>query len=350
LLIEPTCGGLMRAETRHLQGGASESTADPGTVASSQHSSTAIVSVVLPTFNRLRFLRPAIESVYAQTFPDWELIIADDGSELETRQYLQSLSNDPRVRVVWLPHTGRPSMVRNAALLRAVGEYVAFLDSDDLWAARKLERQIETLRARANCRWSYTAFLRVDGCGNPLPEEKLRRWVPYEGDIFEQVVTTRASIRTPSVLATRQLIAQAGGFDEAMSSAEDYDLWLRLALYSEVAIVDEPLVYVRLHDENHTREWQSAFVGRDRSLSRRQQLVDSGRRSLLREERVRNALKLAATHAKLGAQGRMLRVLWKSLPYSWTYPRWWLSALMTVLRPHLPRRLLEFYRKRRQGA
>jgi glycosyltransferase involved in cell wall biosynthesis len=324
--------------------------ADPVMVARSHHSSTVTVSVVVPTFNRLRYLQPAIESVYAQTFNDWELIIADDGSDCETRQYLHSLESRPRVTVLWLQHCGRPAMVRNAALQRAVGEYVAFLDSDDLWAARKLERQIETLRARTHCRWSYTAFLRVDAGGNPLPEEATRPWVPHEGDIFDQVVTGRASIRTPSVLAARPLLAQAGGFDGEMLSAEDYDLWLRLALHSEVAIVDEPLVYVRYHDENHTRDWQSAFIGRDRSLSRRQQLVDSGRRGLLREERVRNALKLAATHAQLGAQSRALRTLWTSLPYSWSYPRWWLSAVKTVLRPHLPRPLLEFYRQRRGGA
>jgi glycosyltransferase involved in cell wall biosynthesis len=338
----------MRAEAGPLQGGASESSAGAAQFATARFPPT--VSVVMPTFNRLRFLRPAIESVYAQTFTDWELIIADDGSDPETREYLRSLENHPRVRVVWLPHSGRPSIVRNAALLRAIGEYVAFLDSDDLWAARKLERQIETLRARVNCSWSYTAFLRVDGSGNPLPEETQRRWVPHEGDIFEQVVTCRASIRTPSVLATRQLIVQAGGFDEEMLSAEDYDLWLRLALYSEVAIVDEPLVYVRLHDENHTREWQSAFVGRDRSLSRRQQLVDSARRSLLREERMKNVLQLAANHAERGARGRMLSALWGSLAYSWPYPRWWLIGLRTVLRSHLPRRVREFYRKRWRGA
>jgi glycosyltransferase involved in cell wall biosynthesis len=311
---------------------------------------TATVSVVVPAFNRLRFLRPAIESVYAQTFTDWDLIIADDGSDLETRQYLESLANDRRVTVVWLAHTGRPSMVRNAALLRASGEYVAFLDSDDLWAATKLERQLEALRSRIHCRWSYTAFLRVDARGIALPEEDCRPWIPYEGDIFQQVVTARASIRTPSVLATRQLIEQAGGFDEAMLSAEDYDLWLRLALYSEVAIVDEPLVYVRYHDENHTRDWQSAFRGRDRLLRRRQQLVDPGRRALLREERMRNALQLAAAHAELGAEGHMLRALWESLPYCWTYPRWWLGGAKMVLRSQLPRRLLESYRNRRRGA
>jgi glycosyltransferase involved in cell wall biosynthesis len=311
----------------------------------------AIVSVVLPTFNRLRFLRPAIESVYAQTFAGWELIIADDGSDLETREYLQSFAEDPRVTVVWLSHTGRPSMVRNAGVSRAAGEYVAFLDSDDLWATRKLERQIETLRARVNCRWSYTAFLQVDESLNPLPEEAQRPWIPHEGDIFEQVVTGRAQIRTPSVLATRELIEQAGGFDEELLSGEDYDLWLRFALYSEAAIVDETLLYVRRHPDSHTRDWHSAFVGRDSSLSRRQHLVDGARRSLLREQRVKNALKLAATHAEMGAQGRMFRALWDSLAYSWTYPRWWLSGLKTVLlRPYLPRRLLEFYRKRRRGT
>jgi GT2 family glycosyltransferase len=189
--------------------------------------------------------------------------------------------------------------------------------------------------------------MQVDASGNCLPEEARRLWVPYEGDIFEQVATTSASIRTPSVLAERQLIEQAGGFDETIASAEDYDLWLRLALLSEVAVVDEPLVYVRHHDENHHRRWESAYVGRDRSLRLRQQLVGSARRSLLRRERMRNALKLAATHAELGACGRMLRALWESFPFCWPYAQWWLGALKAALRPYLPRRMLESYRRRR---
>ena len=127
-----------------------------GASATSQASCAPMVSVVVPTFNRLRFLRAAIESVYTQTFIDWELIIADDGSDLETREYLQSLATQPRVSVVWLRHTGKPAMVRNAALQRAVGRYVAFLDSDDLWAPRKLERQLETLRARSAAASSAT--------------------------------------------------------------------------------------------------------------------------------------------------------------------------------------------------
>jgi len=311
---------------------------------------TALVSVVLPTFNRLPFLRAAVESVCAQTFTDWELLIADDGSGAETLGYLESLAHDPRITVLYLAHAGRPSAVRNAALRRASGEYVAFLDSDDLWAARKLERQIGTLRARGNCRWSYTAFLQVDASGNTLPEEAHRPWVPYEGDIFRQVVTGRASIRTPTVLATRELLAQAGGFDEALLSGEDFDLWLRLTLRSEVAVIDEPLVYVRRHGESHTRDWQLAFTGRDQSLRRRQILVEGARRSLLREERMKNALKLAVSHADLGDSGASRRALAESLPYSWRYPRWWLGGLKTLLRPYLPRRLLEFYRRNQKST
>src|SRR5579872_4243497 len=98
-------------------------------VACNQPSSTALVSVILPAFNRLQFLRPAIDSILAQTFTDWELIIVDDGSEIETRQYLESFSRDPRVRLIWLQHSGKPAMVRNAGLQSAGGQFVAFMDS-----------------------------------------------------------------------------------------------------------------------------------------------------------------------------------------------------------------------------
>src|SRR6185436_8218686 len=114
------------------------------------------VSVVVPTFDRLEYVGPTLESVFAQTWNDWELIIADDGSGDELRSYLRTLQNRPRVKVVWLAHRGIPTAVRNAAIQEATGRYVAFLDSDDLWAPRKLQLQIAQLAARPECRWSYT--------------------------------------------------------------------------------------------------------------------------------------------------------------------------------------------------
>jgi glycosyltransferase involved in cell wall biosynthesis len=308
------------------------------------------VSIVMPTFNRLRFIRLTVESVFAQTFADWELIIADDGSDEHTREYLRTLASEPRVKLIWLPHTGIPAVVRNAALREARGEYVAFLDSDDLWAPRKLERQFEVLRTRVGCRWIYTAFSQVDASGQLLPEELHRRWIPYEGSVFERLVTGQVSVRTPSVLATRELIMRAGGFDEKISSGEDYDLWMRMALDSDLAVIDEPLVQVRRHDENHSRVWHIAYHGRDRVLEKLQTRVDASRRSLLRSERVKNGLKLASEYASLRESANMLRALRLAFGYSWSHAHWWLDASKILARGHLPRRLLDIYRAHFRGT
>jgi hypothetical protein len=157
-------------------------------------------------------------------------------------------------------------------------------------------------------------------------------------------------IRTPTVLAVRELIAKAGGFDETICCGEDYDLWLRLALMSDVALLDEPLVQVRRHEANYTQNWEIAFSGRDRSLQKLQGMVDTDRRKLLRTERTRNALILAARHASLGNPFQMLRALCRALPYSWNSPLWWLALVKTPLRPYVPQRLVDAYRRRRRAV
>jgi glycosyltransferase involved in cell wall biosynthesis len=91
------------------------------------------VSVILATYNRLNYLRAAVDSVISQTFQDWEFIIADDGSEADTIGYLKSLAAIPNITVLFLPHSGNPSAVRNAACRVAKGRFLAFLDSDDVW-------------------------------------------------------------------------------------------------------------------------------------------------------------------------------------------------------------------------
>jgi glycosyltransferase involved in cell wall biosynthesis len=308
------------------------------------------VSIVLPTFGRLKYLRPTVDSVYRQTLQDWELIIADDGSDEATKQYLRTLARDGRVKLVYLAHTGIPAIVRNAALREARGRYIAFLDSDDLWAPEKLLRQVETLRFRGSCRWCYTAVSHIDGSGQPLTEPVFGPWLPCDGAVFERLVTGPVVIRTPSVLAARELIVQAGGFDESISSGEDYDLWVRLALASDVALLDEPLVQVRRHEANHSRDWEIAFAGRDHTLNKLQNTVDERRRVLLRAERTRNALTLAATHASLGNRGRTLRALYEALPYSWSSPLWWFALVKTPLRRYVPQRLVDAYRNRRRAA
>lgn len=306
-----------------------------------------MVSIILPTFGRLQYLRATVASVYRQSLREWELIVADDGSDPETRDYLRTLETDNRVKLLWLTHTGIPASVRNAALAHARGEYVAFLDSDDIWAHEKLSRQTAILRSRPTCGWCYTGVSHIDGSGQPLAEPVFGPWLPCEGAVFERLVTGPVVIRTPTVLVARELVAQVGGFDESILSGEDYDLWLRLALVSDVALLDEPLVQVRRHEANYSQNWEIAFNGRDHSLEKLQGAVDSDRRMLLRKERTRNALTQAARHASLGNPLRMLRALCRALPYSWSSPQWWLALVKTPLRPYVPQRLVDAYRRRR---
>jgi glycosyltransferase involved in cell wall biosynthesis len=310
-----------------------------------------LVSIVLPTFGRLHYLRSTVDCVYRQTFEDWEILIADDGSDADTQDYLRTLASESRVRVVWLSHTGVPAIVRNAALREARTEYVAFLDSDDLWLPQKLERQFQVLRARPDCHWSYTGFSQIDGSGQMLINAPHGQWTPREGWVFEHLVAGPfLPIRTPSVLANRELIMRCGGFDEALRSGEDYDLWLRLALESQVAVVDEPLIQVRRHEHNYSHNWEAAFAGRDYSLAKLRSRCGGKRRALLRSERTKNALNLAATHAWRGNPAQMMRALWRSLPYSWMSPRWWFGLLKIPLRPYIPQALVDTYRKRRRSV
>jgi glycosyltransferase involved in cell wall biosynthesis len=306
------------------------------------------VSVIVPTFNRLEYLRTAIDSIFNQTHSDWELLIADDGSAEATREYLRELSGLPKVRVIWMSHTGIPAAVRNAALREARGKYVAFLDSDDLWDSRKLEAQLAVMQTHSRCQWSYTAFTNVDEFGVVLPTEIQRRWVPCDGEIFERMLRAEVSLRTPCVLATRQLLMEVGGFDESITSGEDYDLWYRLALRSEIAVINEPLVTIRRHDKSHSADWSSAYAGQDQTFRKLQRLVDLPRRELLRRERARNVLRLARQHAVLRNRASVFRALFNGVAFSWRYAEWWARALWIVLRAFTPEGVLEIYRRYRR--
>ena len=296
-----------------------------------------VVSIVMPTFNRMEFLPATIESVLTQTVPHWELIVADDGSNSETLEYLSGLTRDERIRLMRLRRSGNAGTARNAGIAAARATLLAFLDSDDLWAPTKLERQLAQLRANPHCGWSYTAFIMIDADGAPLASEPSRTWTPHTGQIFMQTVRTTASIRPSSVLARAELVRDVGAFDEAIDCSEDYDLVLRLAFRSPTCVVDEPLISVRRHSSNPKRRAGAPHLARDYSLRKLEATVTGRERKLLAEERSRNALGLAAALTAHGERRRSIATIFRSVPLGWKYPRWWYGAAKelarTVLRP-----------------
>lgn len=214
------------------------------------------VSVIMPTFNRLEWLRAAIDSVFAQTHRDWELVVIDDGSGAPTRDYLRALAEtgDERIKVMFRAHCGNPPLARNVALRAARGEYVAFLDSDDLWVPGKLERQLASLRARPNREWSYTGAVLVDACGKPLAGRSLPCPAVRDGWIVESLLRGEAAVTQSSILVQRAALERVGGYPEDLPVCGDYELFVRLALRSEVDFVAEDLVLIRRHGEHYSND------------------------------------------------------------------------------------------------
>lgn len=210
--------------------------------------SQPLISVVVPTYNRSRLLREAVDSVRGQTYEEWELVVVDDGSTDDTAAVLAGL-DDPRLRVVRLDHTGNAAGVRNAGLAAARGDYVAFLDDDDLWMRPKLAIQLAGLQ-QSGCRWGYSAFDRIDEHGRILIDPRVVPWRPHRGWILEQLLRIEAIVPLPTVMAERSLLEEAGGFDETFWFCEDYELWFRLAARAAVHVEETRLARVRVHARN----------------------------------------------------------------------------------------------------
>ena len=135
-------------------------------------------------------------------------------------------------------------------------------------------------------------------------------------------------------MVTRQSLEDVGGFDEALPSCEDYDLWMRLALRSPVALVNEPLVRVRLHDENFSRDWAVAYHGRDGSLQKLADICGPRWQDLVRRERARNGIQLLTGHAQRGEPRKAIETVLRSAPFSWHYAFWWAGLVRTASRAY----------------
>ena len=308
------------------------------------------VSIIVPVFNRLRFLRTALDSVFEQSFQDWELHIADDGSDVETREYLRTLHDGHRIKVLWLAHTGNPSAVRNAAMREATGDYIAFLDSDDVWTPGKLQTQIARLRSPDAFEWSYTGFDLVDDSGNAIVRPRMQRSGPIGDRILDRLVREEALIVTPSVVVRRELIEKAGGYSEALLACEDFELWMRLASRAEADFVDEPLVLVRRHAQ-HSFDDITCLENLRLAVEMTQRSGAAAHLdALLRKRRAIVSANLAKAHATAKHRSRVVATLLSSAPYSWPYAAWWAGALQAMARAFAPLRVLRALRQYRHGG
>lgn len=247
-----------------------------------------VVSVLLTSYNHLPYLPDCVDGLVAQTLADYEAIVLDDGSDDGSREWLRErLGGDPRFRLAYSEQNLGTYGVLNRGLELATGEFVAVLNDDDVWMPRKLERQVEALRANPLAALSHTDGMFIDGSGAPIAGEPLD--FPYprtpSGDVYALLIH-RNRIIASSALFRRPVVGEVGPFDAGFYGCGDWHMWLRITERHEVAFVDEPLTLYRVHGTNACldaekmnrdgriiREWlttrQSALderVRRDRAL------------------------------------------------------------------------------------
>lgn len=298
--------------------------------------SAPLVSAIVPTYNRLPYLREAVASVFAQTYDNWELIVVDDGSTDGTAAYLAGLG-DQRVRVVRVDHCANPARVRNLGVGRANGFYLAFLDSDDLWRPSKLERQVAALARVPGRRWCCTGFALVDEAGvalRPAGGEP----VVLEGDILRSLVTTHAAVAISSIVVERGFLMEVGLFDESHRVAfrEDYDLCLRLALHGPVVAIAEALCLIRDHADRSTAVLRDVFERSAAVYENFRRLIeDRSVRRLCDRQRAHHYVAAATRDLRAGCRRTAARSLVRALA---VHPVCW-RGWKTVIRCVLPRSL-----------
>lgn len=202
------------------------------------------VSVIMPTYNRSALCARAVESVLDQTYQDFELIVADDGSTDGTREAIEGLSD----KIVYLPlkHGGR-SRARNEAISVARGEYVAFLDSDDVFLPHTLARQVEALDGNRDYGMVYGEAI----CFSEDAEGFHSYKTDGSGWLYRKIAfLLPLTIVLCSVMVRRSILSQVGGFDEKMERFEDADMWRRISKKTQLLAIAEPLCKIYSHEGN----------------------------------------------------------------------------------------------------
>ena len=213
-----------------------------------------LVSVIMPAFNAAKYIALSIESVKKQSYSNWELIIINDGSTDKTEEVIEPyLLKDNRIRYYSQANKGQGA-ARNMALQYANGDFLAFLDADDLWVPEKLEKQVEILSKNGNIDLLFSSGFIFDETGNiDSFDVKDQKWSKEDGAVAKFIKKNRIPIL--SVLVKKELVVKAKGFniDRKIQNAEDYFLWIKLLMTgAKFQGMPDKLVMYRRHKEQAT--------------------------------------------------------------------------------------------------
>ncbi len=214
----------------------------------------SLVSIIIPTFNRSKVLKRALESIYKQSYSEYEIIVIDDGSTDKTAEMISELFAD--VNYIYQSNSG-VSAARNKGLEQAQGEWLAFLDSDDEWLPQKLEKQLDELKSMAEYKICHTEELWVR---NGIRVNQMKKHKKAGGWIFPQCLPLCA-MSPSSILINQSIFDDIGNFDAQLPACEDYDLWLRITAKYPVLYIEEPQI---IKYGGHEDQLSKKYWGMDR--------------------------------------------------------------------------------------
>ncbi len=215
---------------------------------------SGLVTIVLPVYNREKYVSRAIESVLRQTYKKYELIVVDDGSTDSSLQIVQGFQNsfaDGQLVIISQKNMG-PSYAKNAAIQASQGQYIAFLDSDDFWHEEKLSKQLPLFDTEKEVAFTYTGYCLIDE-NDTIFEVCLPDPIFY-GDIYEKLWKYPNNISGGTIIVEKNKLLSAGLFDPLLKGSENLDLRLRLSQLGHVFFLSDVLYFYRKHSDSLTSD------------------------------------------------------------------------------------------------
>ena len=302
-----------------------------------------LISVIIPVYNGEKTIKETIGSVLQQTFADFELIAIDDGSQDKTLEIISSIE-DSRIKVFSYPNAGLGAS-RNRGISLAVGEYISFLDADDVWTPDKLEAQLKALEENPLAAVAYSWTDLIDESSQFL---RIGGHVTVNGDAYAHLLLVNFLENGSNPLIRREALMEVGGFDESIPSAADWDLWIRLSARYPFVAVPSPQILYRV---NSTSMSTNVFKQEIETIKAIEKAFSQAPESLqyLKKYSLANVYKYLAYKALEGSPKRdkgliAAKFIWEAVGSDRTLFQkrviWkvWLKILMVIL---LPRSLAE---------
>lgn len=281
-----------------------------------------LISIIMPTFNRVNFLKKAIKSIQKQTYDNFELIVVDDASTDNTENLISSL-RDNRLIYVKNPKNMGGAASRNVGIHLAKGEYIGFLDDDDEWLPSKLEKQVSFFNEHPEVDIVYTGFLVRDInvwniIGQIVP--KMR------GMIREELLMDNCIGTTSTLLVKRGALLRTNLFDETLPSCQDWDLWISLSKFCYFDYLAEPLVIYSVHGDRISNNIEAVLEGRKKIFAKYKEEIEKNKNIL-----ARHYLKIGSAYCQLGNMNKGRKYMKDGLKLDYDNIEIWAALLATYL-------------------